>query len=1125
VYQVIITIADLADEHALGKHKRKPSPEEFSMLTEQKGVEGARAKPFEIVTGVNRAESLKHAKVLMDAMNQTDAAFMKDHPDYKPRVEQAHTPPYYEPKEKLTRTKDGSKEREAGIIAKDKDGRPLQAHELSWGEFKALEGDTPINREFHLNEIKRAATAYDPKARGKKTWPNKGAIIEHNLWDQYGFIHARPKKGFTTQPAAKTGRQIADKARQNVMDNHLEASMRVKGVLEKSGVSGLDKVYKWLVDPAGRLFNELEQRGMLPVRNALQLQSLKKGKVQTKLDEVEGQLDFFRMSKEEDSILTAYVLLSSELDAVKRKGHEKNPIDRGLPQRPEQIHDALRMLRDDADKELGHLGGWDKLKDKVKYVEDMFAEMFEELHRSGVVGKKTYDILKDYKYTPQKTIKEAVSRYEDHILKRGKKQGDLDVTDTVLKDLSADADLKGRHTNLEALMSEHIAYVYSLTAKNQLFAEMAKMPSEFWSFEKPIRMGGEDLNFVKHEYMKDGVETPVWVEKRISTLLEAKGDRMLGGDLHTALRMASGVHPIQMSAVATNPFFAIFTHPLDLWSIATHHQALPKFVPTIVKDMYVYNNQTGAFPMIQNFAHAWRKDDVYKKYVENDGTISTIVSSVSAQEMIRRSTNMMDKTKMTERFKRGWNQSIITLGRFGHTMEVAMRMTETDMLVKTGKYTSKEAAHESLRRLNYNRRGEFMHVLDSVIPFANAQAQILASQMSEIKTVKGALRTASTISQLTLGIALTRVLIEEHFPGYMKDVPWDARMRYWIIPTGAKEIDHKSGQEVQHYFKIKKAYNPFFMLANGAAELGLDYLYYGPEGLPPKDTIELFMDAVAVATPIELQNNIPPIGKVLLAYTGNVDFSGRKVYRGPEVEARDEINTELMGGNRTHNASIAVGNLLSMSPARLQAATDSFVARNPLTWFAGSFVEVPPEASVSAMTGIIKTAGLRGMIGSTNKKWAEYESGLVAMKEAGSSMYHEYHSKVLKPLAQLYKKDIGRKEFLNQVKALLKDAKPSIKLKMIGMAQREIKAKAFIDSLLKKYPAELVYDYMQPYAFWLILARVNAPEYRAKMYYDRMSEIDDPYWAKQFKRMAATRGLFQDRFFAAEYRKLEQRGD
>ena len=113
-----------------------------------------------------------------------------------------------------------------------------------------------------------------------------------------------------------------------------------------------------------------------------------------------------------------------------------------------------------------------------------------------------------------------------------------------------------------------------------------------------------------------------------------------------------------------------------------------------------------------------------------------------------------------------------------------------------------------------------------------------------------------------------------------------------------------------NYFKIKKAYNPFFMLANAATELSLDLLYYGEKGLPPKETVELFYDALKVATPVELQNNIPPIGKVLLAYTGNVDFSGRKIYKGPAVQDRDEINTELMGGNRTHNASIATGRLL-----------------------------------------------------------------------------------------------------------------------------------------------------------------------------------------------------------------------
>ena len=42
--------------------------------------------------------------------------------------------------------------------------------------------------------------------------------------------------------------------------------------------------------------------------------------------------------------------------------------------------------------------------------------MFEHLHEAGIVGKKTYDILSEYKYVPQKTINEAMSKYQDHVL-------------------------------------------------------------------------------------------------------------------------------------------------------------------------------------------------------------------------------------------------------------------------------------------------------------------------------------------------------------------------------------------------------------------------------------------------------------------------------------------------------------------------------------------------------------------------------------------------------------------------------------------------------------------------------------------------------------------------------------
>ena len=529
--------------------------------------------------------------------------------------------------------------------------------------------------------------------------------------------------------------------------------------------------------------------------------------------------------------------------------------------------------------------------------------------------------------------------------------------------------------------------------------------------------------------------------------------------------------------------------------------------------------------MLKNFRHAWHRDDVYKKYVENDGVISTIVSSISANEMFKRSADLTDKTKTSSKFKRNWNRGIEAIGKFGHTMEVAMRMTEVDMLVNTGKFSPKQAAHESLRRLNYGRRGELMNYLDSAIPFANAQAQILASQMHEVKTTKGRARVMSTMAQLTAGLALTRVMAEEADPGVMKDISWEERMRYWIVPIpGITEIDHKTGQERKVFLKIKKAYNPFFMIANAMAELSLDAYYYGKDNLPPMSTFSLFWDALKVASPVELQNNFPPAAKAVLAWVGDKgsDISGRDVYKGPKVQSQHEINTEKHGGKKTHQSAVALGTLTGLSPARLEKTYDSYMARNPLSYVAGSFVETPTEAQVSTLKETLKFPGIRTFTGMTDKRWVEYEGGDIAQKKAGSNMYQEYHTEVLAPLSKLYNRDINSKQFIDQIKAIASFAKDNIKIKMIGMAQKEVKAKAFMDKLLAKSPADEVYDYMQTYAFWHQLTLIQDPAVRAERYFDRWYDIDDPYWSKQFKKMAATRGLFQDRFFSAELRKLEK---
>ena len=653
---IIQLMAELGGEHSLGQYKLVTDP------ANPNAPGGGRPQPFELRSGVDKKAVLQESKVLMDALNETDAVWMKDHPSYKPRVEQAHTPPQYAERPNLKRTKEGSKQREEGIIAtdKDKNNQPLQAHELSWKEYSALEGNTTISKEAHLSEIRRAAEEFNPKEKGKKkSWPNKGGLIDHELWSEYGYIHSRPKGGFQSQGNAETGTALANRTKQTILENAQQSHDAVKKVLSENNPSWVDTVYTWLVDPGGRILNTLEQQGMISVRNAAQLESLKKGKVEQKMRDIDDEVDFWNMSPEEDSIIASYIFLNAETDNVKRLGHDP-AVKREIAQRPEVIGPALASLRNDAKRMPG---GWEAMEKKITAIENLFGDMLDKLHESGIVGDKTYDILKEYKYVPQKTINEAMSKYQDHILQTRKKEGSLDVTDQALHDLQVDAKLKGKHTNLESLVTEHISKVYSLIAKNDLFTEMSKIPdSPYWTLTKPKKRMGEtaepDVNYNEHSFMQNGEITPIWVEKKVSALLQAKNDKFMQPDLKAVLRLISGTQLIQLTAVAVNPVFAVATHPLDLWSIATKHQALPNSVPKVIKDMYVYNAETGAVPMIKNFKHAWHRDDVYKKYLENDGVTTTIVSSISASEMFKKSADMVDKTKATAKFKRSWNRGI-----------------------------------------------------------------------------------------------------------------------------------------------------------------------------------------------------------------------------------------------------------------------------------------------------------------------------------------------------------------------------------------------------------------------------------------------------------------------------------
>ncbi len=1143
--QLVHAVADMMDEIGLT---------EFSKVTQGKGRPNevpsdpmARMSKF---SGVDRATNVQNSKIILDAVNDADAIFMKDNPKYESLMQGAKATPvtYKDRILKIAKEKDQAE----GYVAIDENGKKLRTHQVSLKEFQQLYGDDVKLKNAHRALIEESAKTYVENK--PNTYPNKGGLIQHGLYKDYGHIHRKPK-AFVKRPESIANiDKWADNTINTILENDKLLHNALKRIEAETEPTLLNQAYKMLVDGKGRLYDLLEKMpGGTALRNAVQLNYLTSGKIQLQMQEIIEKVGFTDMSPRYRALLTAHITQRAELDFIKRAGHETGPrgeelkaVPRERIQRGEDIRRELQELERKADREFAELDGFKGMQKKIDIIENKFAEMFDRAHEAGLFGPETYQILKDYKWVPQKTIDHATKKFQNYILDEGaRKTKTSDVKETeFLHDLMADASKKDKVTNIEHLMQEWISKVETGIARNALWSEMATMSSPLWKFENPNK-GASGIvpkhNFVEKRYMKEGNEESIWVEAKLADMIEKQQSRMMPASLSRILRAASGTQATQLSAVATNPFFAIFTHPLDLFHVMTHHQSLGKYVPDMFGEFYIYNKESGAFPFMENFKSAWKQDQKFKDYVMNDGTTNTIVSSIAAQEQMKRSTDYLNRGGWGDTYKKYYNGLIDKVGKFGHTMEVATRMTETQMLKNTGKYTDKEAAHESLRRLNYSRRGAFMEFFDTMIPFANAQAQILASNLSELKTVAGAKRAAVVMSQLALGIGMSRAFIEYHWPasetngGIFKHIPWETRMRYpFMVPTGATEQDQIKGQEVRQLIKIKGAYNPVFSLANMALQLQLDRFYYGEDGMPPMDVVQMAWDALAVSSPVEFSNMIPPTLKVLDVFTGNVDMNGNKVYRGPVREHKDEINDYRTGGIPTTSLAIATGQVLDAlgapsamtSPARIQAAADYFIAANPMTWLVGSFLwehgGYPRETQNTMIQKASKQAGLRKFLTQTNPSWVEHESGTAAQKEAGSEVYYKYDKKIVDPLFKFHRGDINSNQFMDQVMDLIEDSKPEEQLKMKGLIKQEIGARALLEMWKEDHGLQAIHWNIPPLDWWTKLRNINDYEYRAKRFYEEYREVENTDWGERFLALAKKRGLFANKWFKQAFAELDK---
>ena len=1134
--QLIHLMADVAEQ----------TGGEYSMMPNTKINPNERLFP-----SFTREETLQNAKIVMDSVNQTNKAWLDDHPNYNSWYTNADWKPK-KPAHRKTLTRaveDTSKaydmlgdptipvDVEGNVAYLNKTG--LKLHELSKREVKELFGfkeDVKPNTDaakwneslfnLHRQAIEGAAKTFT--AGQKKTYPHMGALIDYDMYPEYGYIHRATK----FNQAASSIDDFAGKAT-SLKEKILNAKSAANAALDwadaetKQGI--VDVLYRGLVATEGRLYNKLEKADAVNVRNAHQLRYTIKDKVAMRFDELDQHMEWHNWDKDYRAWFDLYYKLETEPDFAQRRG--------AFPEIPRQMWEGVEAPQAEVIKHYilenvkNYAGGKDAFLNKVDTVKNEFSKVFDEMRDEKLIGQKTWERLQQFKYIPQKTIEEIRDNaYFYNIGMRRSTGGELDLVSSeakFLKNLS-EYSSKDLFPDTEYLLKNHMAMLQHKIAKNKFLLEAAKLADsgthldDMFKTQRPGANDKKKANFQHYTFVENGKEKPIWVEGRIANLLE-KQDIFSDQSSRHWLGWASGAHAIRLSAVGINPIFAIATHPLDILHTFTHHRSLSNFLPKMLWDFEVYNKERGFAPFLKNFKSAWTKDQVFKDYVENHGTTATLISHISNQELIRGSRQGMVEGQVSNSYAKKYNNFIEFFGKFGHSMEVATRMTEVDMLMSTGKFGNKaEAAAESLRRLNYHRRGYLMKFIDTVIPFANSAAQILASNTSELKNMKNAGRSLAVMGQISFGLALHRALMEESYPGFYQDVPWEDRMRYWVIPTPMSTVDAETGENRKVYFKIKKAYNPYFGLMDAVATAAMDKHYYGMEGLPPIDYLTMAYDAIKVSTPAELRSITPPAAHALAAFY-NHDIEGREIYKGPKVEAKDEINTKLTGGRQTHGAFIRLGEMTGLSPARTQAAASSYFAANPLSYFLGVPFEMAPETQQSLVDNALKFAGSRRFMGTTRPSWRDWRVGDKYGKEAGSIERKNLTSQIEGAILRYHAGQITPRQMRKEVLSLTKGDKES-RLKAINMSNQEIKSRSFLLDMIKKHGESETYDNIPTHIWWSMLKMVPRGKQQADMYYDEWVQLE-PEWRKRLDKLAATRGYYRDPFFLRELKKLKRKGD
>lgn len=693
-------------------------------------------------------------------------------------------------------------------------------------------------------------------------------------------------------------------------------------------------------------------------------------------------------------------------------------------------------------------------------------ERVGDLRSAGIISESEYKALTSREYSPREFINRI-----DPINSPVSKLTKISVTESGIHPLS-----KGEAGALRTDVRELAAQVAVRTTNrimrnnaNRALYKLAEqvpqngvaiLPKKIKHTQKG-KVGKINIpkGFVRVDAMIDGKQQPILMDEKFA-LEWVVSNPAMNRSMANALRVVSGSALVRPLATGYNPAFILTNMPRDLvhvWLVSSEYSPNAfRFAGQLVKDL------------AKTRSDAWNKTGAYRDYIEQGGGMNFLTHQGLTQfeSGILRSGARASVDPRLKRLKSA-------LGHLNEFSEIWTRLALRNRALANGK-TPTEATWEARNYLDFSQGGLYVKGLDTVIPYLNAATQAVRGIVRGAKEHPA--QFAAKIAQLQaleMGLSLANGLVN---PDADSQIPYDVKLRYWTVTTPFWFTD-REGNKRHLYFTVRKddSILPFTGMMTSL------YEKYTRDRNPPN----WFLKSITEAVPIPGGNLTIPTLEAMYTYIANEDF-----WRDRDIWTRHRVPPEqefyLQGQERPATSKLArdMGEILGMSPARMESMAGKLFPDNPFTSVAGGgfkllYEGLPHELQAQTAEELIVEAPFIRRIASLTHPYS-VEAGTQEEVSRETNVRQVQQTRRLDDMYERFRLGDQTVGDLQSIKSwIVNESDPIMRQRLFTRLQRRVQ----IDQIFDRLSSEGISD-LPSRSWWLSVANNESPESRAAIYYE-----------------------------------------